>query len=132
MYRLDNSYNSNTNENIELAPCTAISRQQTQTTTRNDTHSTQTPERGMLYPQMPQTLENKYYTPGYLKTQIGKLVRLEFLIGTTGPLIDRIGTLLDVGASYVLIQPIASNDTLLTDLYSIKFVTIYKDGLSSL
>ncbi|HAN10723.1 MAG TPA: hypothetical protein DCP90_08960 [Clostridiales bacterium] len=75
--------------------------------------------------QPPQTLESTYYTPGYLRTQIGKMMRIEFLIGSTGPLMDRIGTLLSVGASYVLIRPIGSPDTLLCDIYSIKFVTIY-------
>ncbi|HCC07749.1 MAG TPA: hypothetical protein DEP72_06300 [Clostridiales bacterium] len=79
--------------------------------------------------QSPQTLESTYYTPGYLRTQIGKMMRIEFLIGSSGPLMDRIGTLLSVGASYVLIRPIGSPDTLLCDIYSIKFVTIYGQPL---
>lgn len=74
--------------------------------------------------QAPQTVQSVLYTPGYLKTQIGRTVRVEFLIGTNG-LNDRIGTLLGVGASYILIRPIRTNDILLCDIYSIKFVTIY-------
>lgn len=74
--------------------------------------------------QAPQTVLSILYTPGYLRTQIGKLMRVEFLIGTTGPLIDRIGTLKSVGASYILLQPVGSDDLLLCDIYSIKFVTI--------
>lgn len=64
------------------------------------------------------------YTQGYLKTQIGKRVRIEFLIGTN-MLTDRIGTLMEVGISYVIIQPVETDDLLLADIYAIKFVTIY-------
>lgn len=74
--------------------------------------------------QIPQTVESPMYTPGFLRTQIGKQMRVEFLIGTNGPLVDRIGTLLSVGASYILLRPINSDDILMCDIYSIKFVTI--------
>ena len=75
--------------------------------------------------QPPQTVQNPYYTAGYLRNFIGRDVRVEFLIGTGGTLMDRIGKLLEVGASYIVIRPIRSNDTLICDLYSIKFVTVY-------
>jgi hypothetical protein len=74
--------------------------------------------------QAPQTLTSTMYTPGFLRTQIGRRMRVEFLIGTSGPTVDRIGTLLGVGASYILLRPIESDDILLCDIYSIKFVTI--------
>lgn len=70
------------------------------------------------------TTADPQFVAGYLKTQIGRQVRVEFLIGTTGPLVDRIGTLLGVGVSYILLRPIESDDILMCDLYSIKFVTI--------
>lgn len=72
----------------------------------------------------PITTQGTMYTAGYLKTQIGKRVRVEFLIGT-GTTTDRIGTLLGVGASYILIQPEETDDVMLCDMYSIKFVTFY-------
>lgn len=75
--------------------------------------------------QPPQTVQNPYYTAGYLRKFIGRDVRIEFLIGTGGPLIDRIGRLLEVGASYIVLRPFRTNDTLVCDLYSIKFVTVY-------
>ena len=53
-------------------------------------------------------------------------MRVEFLIGTTGPLVDRIGTLVDVGASYIVLEPVDPDDLIVADLYSIKFVTIYR------
>lgn len=64
------------------------------------------------------------YTQAYLKTQIGKKVRVEFLIGTSMTT-DRIGILTDVGISYIIIKPVGTDDRLLCDIYSIKFVTFY-------
>ena len=73
--------------------------------------------------QMPTTVESTLFTPGFLRTQIGRKVRVEFLIGTNN-LTDRTGTLVAVGASYILIRPIESDDLMMCDIYSIKFVTI--------
>lgn len=64
------------------------------------------------------------YTQGYLKTQIGKRIKVEFLIGTN-MLIDREGTLIDVGISYIVIREVDTNDLLLCDIYSIKFVRFF-------
>lgn len=71
----------------------------------------------------PETLINTAYTPAFLKRYIGKLVRIEFLIGTAY-LEDRSGILMEVGASYVLLRSIQDNNLLYCDIYSIKFVTI--------
>lgn len=73
--------------------------------------------------QIPATVKSTLFTPGFLRTQIGKRMRVEFLIGT-GTLIDRTGTLLNVGASYILLQMVDSDDIMMCDIYSIKFVTI--------
>lgn len=73
----------------------------------------------------PETVQSTAYLPGFLRTQIGKTMRVQFLIGTTGPLVDRIGTLLGVGANYILLRPMESDDILTADLYSIKFVDIF-------
>ena len=71
----------------------------------------------------PEIMTNNIYTPAFLREQIGKLVRVEFLIGTNN-LVDRVGILQDVGASYILLQSVESNTLLYCDIYSIKFVTI--------
>lgn len=73
--------------------------------------------------QVPATVENPLFTPGFLRTQIGRRVRVEFLIGTNN-LTDRTGTLVLVGASYILLRPIDSDDLMMCDIFSIKFVTI--------
>ena len=72
----------------------------------------------------PPTTTDIGYTPAFLKTQIGRRVKIEFLIGTN-MLIDREGTLLGVGVNYVIIQEAETDDLLLCDLYSIKFVKFY-------
>lgn len=64
------------------------------------------------------------YTQGYLKTQIGKRVRITFLLGTN-TLQDRVGILTDVGISYVIIREVDTNVSTLGDIYSIKFVDIF-------
>lgn len=74
---------------------------------------------------MPSTVANPYYTAGFLRQYIGHNMRVEYLLGTNGPLVDRIGRLVDVGASYIVLQPLLSDELLMTDLYSIRFVTIY-------
>ena len=73
----------------------------------------------------PTTVQSPYYTAGFLKNFIGRNVRVEFLIGTTGPLVDRVGELVEVGASYIVLRPYMTDDLLMADLYSIKFVNIY-------
>ncbi|MDD4494858.1 MAG: hypothetical protein PHV32_11040, partial [Eubacteriales bacterium] len=70
------------------------------------------------------TVDSIMFTPGYLRTQIGKTIRVEFLIGNN-MLVDRMGILVAVGASYIIIREIEQDDLLLCDIYSIKFVRIY-------
>ena len=71
----------------------------------------------------PETLTNNIYTPAFLRENIGKLMRVEFLVGTNN-LVDRTGILIDVGASYILLRALESDVITYADLYSIKFITI--------
>lgn len=71
----------------------------------------------------PEILTNSIYTPAFLRENIGKLMRIEFLIGTN-TLTDRIGILEDVGASYVLLRSLQGSEVIYADIYSIKFITI--------
>jgi len=77
----------------------------------------------------PEILTNNIYTPAFLREQIGKLMRVEFLIGANN-LTDRIGILEDVGASYILLRSVESNNLVYCDIYSIKFVTISSTAYS--
>lgn len=71
----------------------------------------------------PEIMTNPIYTPGFLRTQIGKLMRIEFLIGTNN-MTDRIGFLEDVGASYILLRSFEGDSQIYADIYAIKFITI--------
>ena len=71
----------------------------------------------------PEILTNLIYTPAFLREQIGKLMRVEFLVGTNN-LTDRIGILEDVGASYILLRSLESDNITYCDIYAIKFITI--------
>ena len=48
----------------------------------------------------PEILTNPIYTPAFLREQIGKLMRVEFLIGTNN-LVDRIGVFDIEASSYI-------------------------------
>ena len=76
----------------------------------------------------PETLRNPIYTPAFLREQIGKVMRVEFLIGTNN-LVDRIGVLEDVGASYILLRSFENDSLVYCDIYSIKFITISTTGI---
>jgi hypothetical protein len=71
-------------------------------------------------------VNNVLYNQGWLTTQIGKYVKIEFLIGTT-MLIDREGILKEVGISYVVIEEAGTRDLVMCDIYSIKFVRIFSN-----
>ena len=81
---------------------------------------------------VPESLKNSIYTPAFLRKHIGRLVKVEFLIGTNN-LTDRTGILEDVGVSYILLRSIESGNLLYCDIYSIKFVSIaeypYRPGM---
>ena len=76
----------------------------------------------------PEALKNPIYTPAFLREQIGKLMRVEFLIGTNN-LVDRIGVLEDVGASYILLRSFENDSLVYCDIYAIKFITISTTGI---
>lgn len=75
---------------------------------------------------LPETLKNTLYVPGYLRTQIGKTVQVEFLLGNDLTE-ERVGTLIDVGANYILLQALDSQNVLMCDVHSVKFVTVIEE-----
>ena len=72
----------------------------------------------------PMTTQSIEFMNGFLRTQIGKTVRVEFLIGT-GTLVDKFGTLLAVGANYLVLRQAETDDIVVCDFFTIKFVTFY-------
>lgn len=72
--------------------------------------------------------DNPMYTQGYLRQQIGKFMRVQFLIGTNS-LQDRTGILSQVGNSYIVLRSLETGTDIFCDIYSIKFVTIASQQL---
>lgn len=75
---------------------------------------------------MPETLTNTAFLPGYLNQHLGRWVRVESLIGDE--LLERVGILREVGASYIILQAIEPATIVVLDMYSIKSVTIVLDN----
>jgi hypothetical protein len=76
-----------------------------------------------IQPGAPAVLSTEY-TQGYLRTQIGKRMRVTFLLGTN-QIQDREGILEKVGISYIILREVQTNNLTLADIYSIKFVVIF-------
>lgn len=70
------------------------------------------------------TLDSTQFLNGALRTQLGQKVTVDFLIGTN-TLVDKTGTLLAVGANYIVINEIETDDILFCDFFTIKFVRVY-------
>lgn len=94
--------------------------------TRNDTRGTVT--RNGAYAPMPiidepgpPSVMDPGYIPGYLRTQIGKRIRAEFVFENL--FLDKAGILRDVGYNYFVIQDNATGAMIMCDLYSARFVT---------
>lgn len=73
----------------------------------------------------PESLTNPYFWPAYLKNFVGYWARLDFLIGSQTQQI--IGKLLDVGASYIVLEALEPDTIIMCDLFSLKFATIIYD-----
>jgi len=71
-------------------------------------------------------INNPLYNQGWLKTQIGKYIKVGFLLGTN-TFQDRTGILQEVGISFIVLKDVNTNDLTMCDIYSIKFVTVYSD-----
>lgn len=74
--------------------------------------------------QMQPTIQDIGFTQAFLRTVIGKRVRVEFLLGTS-IMEDKSGILEEVGISYIVLRE-ESGTRVMCDLYSIKFVNIFR------
>lgn len=109
----------------QITPMTSVPPMNQMTPMTSMPPAMQIPMQSMLESAIPPQVMETEYTQGYLKTQIGSKVKVEFLIGTN-MLVDREGTLVDVGISYIVIIETETDDLLLCDIYSIKFVRFYR------
>ena len=68
--------------------------------------------------------ENLQYLNGFLRTQIGKYMRVEQQVGSNS-IEERYGYLIGVGINYILLQELGTGNVSTLDYYNIKFVYIY-------
>lgn len=87
------------------------------------------PANPLLPPDYATTLdyESLQYLNGYLRTQIGKYVEVEFLVGSTNIAV-KYGKLTGVGLNYILIEDPTTRDVSACDFYNIKFFTTHARG----
>lgn len=69
----------------------------------------------------PVTAESIQYLNGFIRTQIGRRAQIQFLVGSN-EVVEKDGFLLGVGANYILINEIGTNDITACDFYNIKFI----------
>ena len=84
------------------------------------------PSNPMTPPEYTQTLDydSIQYMNGFLRTQIGRFIRFEQLVGTN-IVEERSGFLVGVSNNYVILQEIGTGNIMSFDTFSIKFVYIY-------
>lgn len=72
----------------------------------------------------PVTRESIQYLNGFIRTQIGRRVSIDFLIGSN-TIERKDGYLLAVAANYILLNELDTNDVTACDFYNIKFIRFY-------
>ena len=70
------------------------------------------------------TAESVQYLNGFIRTQIGRRVSIDFLVGSN-TIVTKSGYLLGVAANYILINELDTNDLTTCDFYNIKFIRFY-------
>ncbi len=70
------------------------------------------------------TADSLQYLNGFIRTQIGRPVKVDFLIGTN-TMLDKAGILLGVGVNYILLLESETDDVVACDFYNIKFIKFY-------
>lgn len=75
---------------------------------------------------VPTSLKNSSFMPAFLSKHIGKLIRAESLIGDR--LETKTGILLNVGAGFMVLRQLRSNNTVICDLFAVKYITVVHDN----
>lgn len=70
------------------------------------------------------TPESLQFHNGFLRTQIGRRVTVDFLIGSN-TIVTKSGYLLGVASDYIIINELDTNDITTCDYYNIKFMRFY-------
>ncbi len=73
---------------------------------------------------IPVTNESIQYLNGFIRSQIGRRVNVEFLVGTD-TMVEKEGYLVAVGANFILLNELSSDDIIACDFYNLKFIKFY-------
>lgn len=73
------------------------------------------------YPVTPESIQ---YLNGFIRTQIGRRVTIDFLVGSDS-MVSKSGYLLGVAQNYILLNELDTNDITTCDFYNIKFIRFY-------
>ncbi len=93
----------------------------TPTTDINQAGNLQITDFSNPYPVTPESIQ---YLNGFIRTQIGRRITVTFLVGSN-MIEEKTGFLLGVGANYILINELDTNDLTACDFYNIKFIRFY-------
>ncbi len=72
----------------------------------------------------PITAQNIQYLNTFIRSQVGRRVHVEFLIGTNN-IVEKDGYLVAVGANFILLNPVDTKDMIACDFHNIKFMRFY-------
>ncbi len=73
------------------------------------------------YPVTPESIQ---FLNGFIRTQIGRRVSVDFLVGSNS-LVTKTGYLLGVATNYILINELDTDDITACDFYNVKFIRFY-------
>lgn len=115
-------YEPITQEQSELYPTPAIVNEEIQNLENQELSSTVSASD--LFIPYEVTRESLQYLNGFIRTQIGRRVTIDFLVGSD-TMISRTGYLLAVAQNYLLLNELDTNDVTACDLYTMKFIRFY-------
>ena len=73
------------------------------------------------YPVTPESIQ---FLNGFIRTQIGRRVSVDFLVGSNS-IVTKTGYLLGVATNYILINELDTDDITACDFYNVKFIRFY-------
>ncbi len=111
----------NNMNSIPETPATLYSSGATLGSTATNTMGVEITDFQNPYPVTPESLQ---YLNGFIRTQIGRRVSIDFLVGSN-TMVTKLGYLLGVASNYILINELDTNDITTCDFYNIKFIRFF-------
>ena len=108
-------------QNIPETPATTLDYGATMGTTVREDLGMSITDIANPYPVTPESIQ---YLNGFIRTQIGRRVTIDFLVGSNN-MVSKSGYLLGVASNYILINELDTNDITTCDFYNIKFIRFY-------